>query len=192
MPCRSAGPPAGFPPGGPGGPPDRGGKRGLFLVLAVIVVLAAGGGAYALATTLGKHSTAQPPAQPATSAPGSPTAVKSQQASAPATSASTSPAPSPTLSLVAIPTTLNTHGVGPQVETLLSHYFHGINSHGYPEYAGTLTAEQQAKQTQSQFNAGYSSTTDSGMTLTACPTTARGLAATVTFTSRQAPRTRRR
>ncbi len=41
-------------------------------VLAVIVVLAAGGGAYALATTLGKHSTAQPSAGASTSAAGSP------------------------------------------------------------------------------------------------------------------------
>jgi hypothetical protein len=88
---------------------------------------------------------------------------------------------------VAIPTTLNTHGVGPQVETLLSHYFHGINTHSYPEYASTLTAEQLAKQTQSQFNAGYSSTTDSGMTLTGLSDTGSGLTATVTFTSRQAP-----
>ena len=179
--------PPGPPPGPPAGPPDRGGKRALFLILAVIVVLAAGGGAYALATTLGKHSTAQPPAQPTTSAPGSATASASQQPSTPATSTSASPTPSPSLSLVAIPTTLNTHGIGRQVETLLSHYFHGINSHNYAEYASTLTAEQQARQTQSQFNSGYSSTTDSGMTLTGLADNGSGVTATVTFTSRQSP-----
>jgi hypothetical protein len=157
-------------------------------VLAVIVVLAAGGGAYALATTLGKHSTAQPPAQPTTSAPGSPAAGGSQQASTPASaSPSTSATPSPSPSLVAIAPGVTASAAQPQVETLLSHYFHGINSHSYPEYAGTLTAEQQAKQTQSQFNSGYSSTTDSGMTLTSLSSNGSGLTATVTFTSRQSP-----
>jgi len=185
-------PPAPYPPGPPVGPPDRGGKRALFIVLAVIVVLAAGGGAYALATTLGKHSTAQPPTQPttggSTSAAGSPTAGASQQASSPAASASPSATPSPTLSLVSISPDVSASAAQPQVETLLSHYFHGINSHSYAEYAGTLNAEQRAKQTQSEFDSGYSSTTDSGMTLTGLTDSGNGgLTATVTFTSRQSP-----
>jgi cell division septation protein DedD len=179
-----------FSPGSPAGPPNRGGKRGLFIVLAVIVVLAAGGGAYALATTLGKHSTAQPPAQPtvgtSTHAAGSPPAGATQQASAPATSAAASPAPSPTLSLVAISPGVTASAARPQVETLLSHYFHGINSHSYAEYASTLNPQEQAKQTQSEFTSGYSSTTDSGMTLTGLSDGGNGgLTATVTFTSRQ-------
>jgi hypothetical protein len=185
-------PPSPYPPGPPAGPPDRGGKRALFIVLAVIVVLAAGGGAYALATTLGKHSTAQSPAQPTAgespSAAGSPTAGASQQASSPAASASPSPTPSPALSLVSISPDVPTSAAEPQVETLLSHYFHGINSHNYTEYAGTLNAEQRAKQSQSQFDSGYSSTTDSGMTLTGLSDSGNGgLTATVTFTSRQSP-----
>jgi hypothetical protein len=184
-------PPSPYPAGPPVGPPDRGGKRALFIVLAVIVVLAAGGGAYALATTLGKHSTAQPPTQPtaggSTSA-GSPTAGTSQQASSPAASASPSPTPSPTLSLVSISPDVPASAAQPQVETLLSHYFHGINSHSYTEYAGTLNAEQRAKQSQSEFDSGYSSTTDSGMTLTGLSDSGNGgLTATVTFTSRQSP-----
>lgn len=193
VPPPSPYPPASpYPPGPPAGPPGRGGKRVLFIVLAVIVVLAAGGGAYALATTLGKHSTAQPPAQPtaggSTSAGGSPTAGASQQASSPAASASPSPTPSPTLSLVSISPDVPASAAQPQVETLLSHYFHGVNSHSYTEYAGTLNAEQRAKQTQSQFDSGYSSTTDSGMTLTGLTDSGNGgLTATVTFTSRQSP-----
>jgi len=76
----------------------------------------------------------------------------------------------------------------PQVETLLSHYFHGINTHSYAEYASTLNPAEQAKQTQSEFNSGYSSTTDSGMTLTSLSGNGNGgLTATVTFTSRQSP-----
>jgi hypothetical protein len=156
----------------------------MFIVLAVIVVLAAGGGAYALATTLGKHASAQPPAQPTAKSPaGSPTAGASQQASSPAASAS--PTPSPTLSLVSIAPGVAPSAAEPQVETLLSHYFHGINAHSYAEYASTLTAENQAKQPQSEFDSGYSSTTDSGMTLTSLPGNGSGLTATVTFTSRQ-------
>jgi hypothetical protein len=76
---------------------------------------------------------------------------------------------------------------GPQVETLLSHYFRGINTHSYAEYSSTLTPENLAKQPESEFNSGYSSTTDSGMTLTSLSDNGGGLTATVTFTSRQAP-----
>jgi hypothetical protein len=183
-PPYSPGPPAGPPGGSAGG----GGKRALFIVLAVIVVVAAGGGAYALATTLGKHSTAPPTAGGSTSPASSPTAGASQQASSPAASPSPSPTPSPTLSLVTISPDVPASAAQPQVETLLSHYFHGINSHSYTEYSGTLNAEQRAKQTRSEFDSGYSSTTDSGMTLTGLSDSGNGgLTATVTFTSRQAP-----
>ena len=182
-------------PGGPlpAGPPARGGRRGLFMVLAVVVVLAAGGGAYALASTLGKHSTAQSTAgatTPAASSPAaaSPTGGAVQQASSPATSTSAGPTPSPTLSLVAISPGMTPSAAQPQVETLLSTYFHGINTHDYAEYAGTLNAAEQAKQTQSEFSSGYSSTADSGMTLTGLSDSGNGgLTATVTFTSRQSP-----
>lgn len=170
----------------PAGPPARGGRRALFMALAVIVVLAAGGGAYALATTLGKHSTGQPTAGASTPAASSPTGGTTGQATSPATSAS--PTPSPTLSLVAISPGVTAGTAEPQVETLLSHYFHGINTHSYAEYASTLNPAEQAKQTQSEFNSGYSSTTDAGMTLTGLSDTGNGgLTATVTFTSRQSP-----
>jgi hypothetical protein len=160
------------------------------MALAVIVVLAAGGGAYALATTLGKHSTAQPPAGASTSAAGSPTGAATQQASSPATSASGSATPSatPALSLVAISPGVPASAAQPQVEALLSHYFHGINTHDYAEYVGTLNPAEQAKQTQSEFSSGYSSTADSGMTLTGLSGAGNGgLTATVAFTSRQSP-----
>jgi hypothetical protein len=180
-----------FPSGPPAGPPERGGRRGLFIVLAVVVVLAAGGGAYALATTLGKHSSAQPTVAPtvstSASAVGSPNGGTTQQASSPPAPASASPTPSPALSLVAVSPGVAASAAEPQVETLLSHYFHGINSRNYAEYASTLNPEQQAKQSEAQFNSGYSSTTDSGMTLTGLTGNGNGLTATVTFTSHQAP-----
>jgi hypothetical protein len=178
-----------FPPGPPG-PPARGGRRGLFIALAVIVVLAAGGGAYALATTLGKHSAAQPTVGTSTAAGSSPATGASQQASSPAgpASASTSPTPSPTLSLVSIAPGVTASAAEPRVETLLSHYFHGINTHNYAEYVSTLNSVEQAKQTRSEFDSGYSSTADSGMTLTSLSDNGNGgLTATVAFTSRQSP-----
>jgi hypothetical protein len=183
-------PPPYFPPGPPASPPTRGGGgRGLFITVAVVVVLAAGGGAYALATSLGKHHNAQPPAQPTVSAstPASGPTPTTGASTAPATTSS-SPTPSPTLSLVAISPDVQAGAAEPQIETLLSHYFHGINTHDYQEYAGTLNAAQLAKQPQSQFESGYSSTTDSGMTLTSLSDSGNGgLTATVTFTSRQSP-----
>ncbi len=173
-----------FPPGRPAGPPEPASRRGLFTVVAVAVVLAAGGGAYALASSLGKHSTAQPPAQSSVSAPAS----TGSPASTPATSPGTggTPTPSPALSLVAIAPGVSAGAAGSQVETLLSHYFDGINNHDYQEYASTLNAAQRATQSQSTFSSGYATTTDSNMTLTSLATASQGLTATVTFISRQA------
>lgn len=179
------------PPAPPTGPPASGGRRGLFIAAAVVVVLGAGGGAYALASSLGKHSTAQPTVQPtgqptggAPAAASTPPATPATPASSPASSATATP--SPTLSLVAIAPSVTSSAAEPQVETLLSHYFHGINNHSYPEYVSTLNPAQQARQTRSQFDSGYSTTSDSGMTLTSLSHNGSGgLTSTVTFTSHQ-------
>jgi hypothetical protein len=185
-PAAPAGPPVGPRPAVP---PSGGGKRALFIALAVIVVLAAGGGAYALATKFGKHSTGQPNAGVPSSTGASPTANSpTADTSSPPASASGSATPSPALSLVAISPAVSGSAAEPQVETLLSRYFQGINTHSYAEYSATLNPAEQAKQSQSQFNSGYSSTADSGMTLTGLSDTGNGgLTATVTFTSRQSP-----
>jgi hypothetical protein len=145
-----------------------------------VVVLAAGGGAYALATSLGGQHPAPSPTQPSTGTPAASTAPASRAASPSAT-------PSPTLSLVAMAPGVPGNAAASPVETLLSHYFHGINSHDYAEYASTLTPAVRAKQTESVFNSGYSTTTDSAMTLTSLASGGSGLTATVTFTSRQSP-----
>lgn len=168
-----------FPPGPPAVPPGRGsGGTRLFVTVAAIVVLAAGGGAYALAASLGKPSGAQPAASASAS---------THPAASPATSAPAA-TPSPALSLVAVAPGVTPGAAGPTVETLLSHYFQGINTHSYAEYSGTLDAQQLASQSQSKFESGYSSTTDSGMTLTGLSGSSDGgLTATVTFTSHQSP-----
>ena len=160
------------------------------------MVLAAGGGAYALANSLGKHSATQPPSQPSTGsttprahhAGGRHYAGRRRLVVGRGSEQAGSPAPSPTLSLVAIGQGVTSSAAEPQVETLLSHYFHGINTRDYAEYASTLNPAQQAKQSQSTFESGYSTTTDSGMTLTSLASGgAAGLVATVTFTSHQSP-----
>jgi hypothetical protein len=151
-------------------PPQGNGRRGLFAVIAVVLVLAAGGGAYALASSLGKNSAAQPLASPTGQA---------------GTSSATA---SPAASLVSVGPGVASPAAQPAVETLLSHYFDGIDKHGYPEYAATLTPAEQVQQPQSEFDSGYATTTDSGMTLTSLTGNGSGgLVATVTFTSRQAP-----
>jgi hypothetical protein len=164
-PVSQGGPPG--PPFSSAGPPQGTGRRGLFAVIAVVAVLVAGGGAYALASSLGRHPSAQP------------TASSTGQAGTSSASAS------PAASLVAVGPGM---AASPAVETLLSHHFDGINKHDYPEYAATLNPAELAEQSQSTFDSGYSTTTDSGMTLTSLTDNGSGgLIATVTFTSRQAP-----
>ncbi len=173
-----------YQPGPPYQPPSRGGRGGLFIALAVIAVLAAGGGAYAIANSLGTHSATQPPATPSTGST-TPAGGGSSSAASPNQAGRTSP--SPATSLVTIGQGVASAAV-PQVEALLSHYFHGINARDYAEYASTLNPAEQARQSESTFKSGYSTTTDSGMTLTSLASNgAAGLVATVTFTSHQSP-----
>jgi hypothetical protein len=70
---------------------------------------------------------------------------------------------------------------------MLNHYFHGINTHNYQEYASTLNPQQLAGQPQSRFDSGFGTTTDSAITLTRLSGNGGGQVATVTFTSRQSP-----
>jgi hypothetical protein len=164
----------GYSPVPPSAGQNRRRRRGLFIVLAAVVMLAAGGGAYAVANSLGRHTSAPPAAQ------------SSGTASAPSASSTPSVTPSPALSLVSIAPGVASSIVEPKVEDLLSHYFHGINTRDYAEYASTLDPAKRAKQPRSVFDSGYATTTDSGMTLASLASGSDGgLTATVTFTSRQ-------
>jgi hypothetical protein len=183
--------PAGYPPAAGQARRRRGGLAALFALLLVVV----GGGAYALASALDKSSTgpsrqggtssasAAASASVASASPGSP-ATATATATATGTAAAT---PTPAVSLVAIGPGVSSAAV-PQVETLLSRYFQGINMHDYAEYASTLNPQEQADQPQSKFDSGYATTRDSGMTLASlAPASGGGLAATVAFTSHQNP-----
>jgi len=178
----------------PGGPPPRGPRRGrvptLWILLAVIVPLAAGGGTFGLVKLASQHA-AGPGAAPAstavTTAPAQPVSTQpvSPQASVPPSpSPSASPSPSVSPSVVSVgPGVTN---AAPGVEVVLSHYFQGINDRDYAEYASSQTAQGKADQPESSFDAGYATTSDTGMTLTSLTPTGGGdLTATVAFTSQQ-------
>jgi hypothetical protein len=183
----------GYPPSygaQPGPPPGRkgssGGRKAAFIVAVALVMLAAGGGAYALVSRSSKQ-TAAPPARPTAVSSATPTAPSSASASSTPTAAS--PTPSATASsgpsLVSLGSGVAATGAEPAVETTLSRYFQGINTHNYAEYQSAHNPHEQAIESESDFNSGYGSTQDSGMTLTSLVSTASGESATVTFTSHQ-------
>jgi hypothetical protein len=66
-------------------------------------------------------------------------------------------------------------------------YFTAINSHDYQAYVGLLDAQMAARESPSEFRAGFGSTTDSAATLTSISDLGGGEAASVSFTSHQAP-----
>jgi hypothetical protein len=183
----------GYPPpygAKPGPPPGRrgssGGRKAAFIVVVALIMLAAGGGAYALVSRSSKLTT-QPPASPTAVSSATPTAPSSASASSspgtasPSASASASSVPS----LVSLGPGVASTGAEPAVETTLSRYFQGINTHNYTEYQSAHNAHEQAIESESAFDSGYGSTQDSGMTLTSLASTASGESATVTFTSHQ-------
>jgi hypothetical protein len=187
----------GPPPGGrrsSGAGRPSGGRRAAFILVIALVMLAAGGGAYVLVARSGKHSTAQPPATHTATSSAKPTAPSSAASSASASptgsasasaSASATATASPTASLVSVGPGIS-NPAEPAVETTLSHYFQGINTHNYAEYQSAHNAQEQAAESQLAFASGFQSTTDSAMTLVSLEATADGgESATVTFTSHQ-------
>jgi hypothetical protein len=180
----------------PAGPPPRRPRRGrvptLWILLAVIVPLAAGGGTFGLVKLASQHA-AGPAAAPASTAvttaptqPASTQPVSPQASVSPSPSPSASPSPSVSPSVVSVGP--GVASAPPGVEVVLSHYFQGINDRDYAEYASSQTAQGKADQPESSFDAGFATTTDTGMTLTSLTPTGGGdLTATVAFTSQQSP-----
>jgi len=183
-------PPPPYPP--TPGRRSSGGRRALWVVVPLVAILA-GGAAFALVKTLGKHPVAQPTtstsvhaSSPATGTPSASSTATTSASAAASASATATPTASP--SLVAIAGSVGSNTAAPPVETVLSQYFNGINTHNYTEYSSSLTPQNKANQPQSSFQSGYSTTTDSGMTLTSLTPTGGGdQTATVTFTSHQSP-----
>jgi hypothetical protein len=189
-------PPYGAQPVPPAdGTRSSGGRKAAFIIVVVLVMLAAGGGAYALVSRSNRHTTAQPTGPAVTaSASTTPTGQASTSAS-PSTGTSTSTSASPTTAstspsagVVSVAPGIASNPAEPAVETTLTNYFQGINTHNYAEYSSALDPQALAGEPESRFDSGYATTADSGMTLTSLASTANGgLAATVTFTSHQDP-----
>lgn len=172
--------------------PRRGGSS-ILIGAVLVLVLAAGGGAFAVVSSLtgnktGGHPSSQPtsaaPTQPASSGlattpPASPTATASPSAS---------PKKSARAATVAVSPSAAANPAATRVRTLLEHYFAAINAHDYAAYNSLLDAEMQQQNPQSKFASGYASTRDSAAKLTSIANTGGGsVAATVTFTSHQNP-----
>jgi hypothetical protein len=153
-------------------------------------MLAAGGGAYAFVSRSNKHTTATPTGPAVT--PSASTTPTGQASTSPSADTSSSPttsatATSPSAGVVSLAPGIASNPAAPAVETTLTHYFQGINTLNYAEYSSALDPQEQSKQTEAQFKAGFASTADSGMTLTSLVSADGGLQATVTFTSHQNP-----
>jgi WD40 repeat protein len=75
-----------------------------------------------------------------------------------------------------------------KAKLFVDEYFTAINEHNYAKYKTLLTLQQQTAQTQSSFDAGYATVTDSGITLTGVSEASAGqVVAQLTFTSIQNP-----
>jgi hypothetical protein len=75
-----------------------------------------------------------------------------------------------------------------QVTALVNSYFTAINNRDYSAYASLLDQQARQRNSESTFDSGYATTTDSAETLTSISDTGSGgLAASLTFTSKQSP-----
>lgn len=174
--------PGGYPrPGGPGG-----GKRAALIAVAVAFILAAGGGAYAVVSSLRGSPGGQPTTlSSSTPAPAATTASPANTGTAPAPPAT--PSSSRPAGTVALTSAAAGNAASAQVLDLFNRYFDGINTHNYSEYAGTLDAGMRQKNSQATFNSGYATTRDSNETVTSISGSGSRLTAVVTFTSHQDP-----
>jgi hypothetical protein len=162
--------------------------------VAAVVVLAAGAGAFALVSSLHHGTSSTPPPGPAalgttTSAPTSPSTTPAQT-TPPATTPATTPTPSSSgpASTVTLSQAAKASPTATAVQSLFNRYFNAINTRNYSEYTGTLNPTMQAHSTQSQFDSGYKSTTDSREVINSITDNGGGsMTANVSFSSTQDP-----
>jgi hypothetical protein len=116
----------------------------------------------------------------------SPGATMRSKSPSPRASSRVTPPPAVGSNAVAIAPAVAGEPHAQQVAALLRAYFGSINSRDYGGY--TRLFIPQMRESAQHFNAGYASTVDSGAMLDGLTATeSQGLAATVTFTSRQNP-----
>jgi hypothetical protein len=163
-------------------PPGHGSK--LIVLAAAVIVLGAAGGAYAVAASHGHGKAAGQPTETAS--------IAASQAAAPTSAAPATSAPAPPTAssgtTVAVASGAANNPAATQVTALVNGYFTAINQHDYSAYASLLDQQARQQNPESTFDSGYATTTDSAETLTSISDTgAGGLAASLTFTSRQSP-----
>jgi hypothetical protein len=143
---------------------------------------------------------ATPPGTPAATAPvaASPAASATTPPAVPATQPpptepvttqppETQPPPSGTVAVTVSPGA-QSDSAEPQVLAWIESYFTAINEHDYQAYISLLDAHDAANESPADFSNGYSSTTDSAITLTGISDLGNGgEAAAVTFRSHQDP-----
>jgi hypothetical protein len=173
--------------------------------VTVVVVLAIGAGAatWLLVNKPSKSSSLQDRIKPSQSA--------SQTSPRPTTHPSSSPAPTVTVTVTSPGTTVTqpspitsasvpvsggslvTLGAGAAgdsraagVEQFATSYFTAINDHSYSEYLAILSPELAAHETLAEFNYGFGSTHDSGVTINSITTVSPGVTGiNLSFTSHQ-------
>jgi hypothetical protein len=169
---------------------NRSGRAKGLVTVAAVAVLLAGGGVIAWAAA--QHSG---PARLTTRAASAPASLP-----APTQAATRAPSPTPTpppptatasppsSGMVAVTPAVFEQGDEPEVLAFLDEYFAAINSHDYQQYRSLLDGRLRRAETAAGFSDGYWSTTDTGAKLVRlAPASAQGVAATITFTSHQAP-----
>jgi hypothetical protein len=165
-------------------PPGRRNKP-FVIAAAAVIVLGAAGGAYAVAASHGHGKAAGQPTETASIAASQ--AAPTSASAAPATSA---PAP-PTASsgtTVAVASDAADNPAATRVTALVNGYFTAIDTRDYSAFASLLDQQALQQNPESTFDSGYATTADSAETLTRISDTgAGGLAASLTFTSRQSP-----
>ena len=179
------------------GPRHRSPRRGNWLVVVTVaVVIVAGlGGAAAFELRHGHarasaHASTQAARHSRVSASSSPVR---QQNTTPRPSAAPSPSATVVASAsggtrVAVAPGVAGNAALPRVLAFLERYFTAINSHDYQAYASLLDRQVLEQSSPAKFYSGDGSTTDSEATLVGISqTNSGGLAAAITFTSRQQP-----
>ena len=136
--------------------------------------------------TTAPGTTAPPATTPAGGAPGTAPPDTESPASSPPTV--TQPPPPAGTTTVTATSAARANPAEPQIARLLASYFTAINHRDYLAYVALLDPAAAARETPARFARGYGTTTDSGATLTSIADLHGGReAASVTFTSRQAP-----
>jgi len=184
-------PPGQYPVPGPGGgrPGSGRGRAAVLASVAAVVVVAAGAGAFALVSSLHHGTSTTPPSSPSalgqtTSSVTTPSATPDQTTTPAGTTSSSSGPPS----TVTLSSAAASSPVAKPVQSLFNRYFNSINTRNYTEYSGTLDSTMQANTSQSHFDSGYATTTDSSEEINSITDNGDGsLTVSVSFTSTQDP-----